>query len=177
MTKGSRASQSAFPRREHLIIQTLTPSHSPTPPPHHSTAMADKSKVQELAERKRKAYEDKRAAEQAAKRQKQLSGLAAEEEEEEAGALLGAQTERQRQAAERASRGHELMPLQEESDPEDLVENDNDRAFIDDEGVEPLDEGGYASDGEQRELAAHALWCMACWESTWCSNYDHPARA
>jgi len=124
--------------------------------------MSDKTKVQELAERKRKEYEEKRAVEQAAKRQKQLAGEGLDEDEAEAGGLP--QTQRQREAAERTGRGQELMPLQDESDPEDLVENDLDRDFIDDEGVEPPEEGGYASDGEQREpslvgLAPRAALC------------------
>ena len=41
----------------------------------HWTSMSDKTKVQELAERKRKEFEERRAAEQTAKRQKQLAGV------------------------------------------------------------------------------------------------------
>ena len=85
-----------------------------------------------------------------------------DEDEEEAGGLPAAQTQRQREATERVGRGQELMPLQDESDPEDLVENDLDRDFIDDEGVEPPEDGGYASDGEQRELFGFALRAALC---------------
>ena len=134
--------------------------------PAHCTSMSDKTKVQELAERKRKEYDERRAAEQATKRQKQLAGVGLDEEEEEAGGLPVAQTQRQREAAERTGRGQELMPLQDESDPEDLVENDLDRDFIDDEGVEPPDEGGYASDGEQRELVQAASRAAPPWHAS-----------
>jgi hypothetical protein len=119
--------------------------------------MADKStKIQELAERKRKEYEERKQeedAQKAAKRQKQLAAVYLDEEDDEAGNLP--QTQRQREAAQR-DKGQERMPVMDESDPEDLVENDVDRDFIDDEGAEPLEDGGYASDGEQREYLALA---------------------
>ena len=120
--------------------------------------MADKSnKIQELADRKRKEYEQRKDAEEtqkSAKRQKQLAAVLLNEEDDETGNLP--QTQRQREAAQRADTGQERMPILDESDPEDLVENDVDRDFIDDEGADPLDDGGYASDGEQRERVALA---------------------
>lgn len=62
-----------------------------------------------------------------------------------------APTERQRQAQAASEAGPERMPILENSDEEDLLENEFDRDFIDDDGAEPAEEAPYFSDGEQGE--------------------------